>query len=372
MNIANKIFRFVSLLRKELIQLLKNPKTRMTAFMPPLLQLFLLGYAATMDLKDVPLGILDHAGTSESRALIAKFTANDVFRAVEPLTSEKDMQERMAERNIKVGLVIPGDFTNLLLQKKSPKVQVIVDGRNSSSAGIALSYVREVIALYNQQYFPETTSKIKIISRGWYNPNYSAQYFMIPSLLAILTLLALTLLVSLSFAREREGGTLDQLSLTPYSPFELLLAKGLASVFIGLLQLTTAMLFVRYWFKIPYASEYWLLGLLFISFLMAAVGLGLMVSVHCANLQQAMIWTFLIAVQFAMLSGMATPLSSMPEIVQNIMVINPIRWSIEALHRLFLEGAAFRDILPVYAILGGIGVATFAIACGSLSWQRSH
>ena len=368
----NKLHRFISLLKKELIQLLKNPKTRMTAFMPPLLQLFLLGYAATMDLKDVPIGILDHAQTIESRALVSKFTANDVFHATAPLLSEKDMQTRMADRSIKVALVIPADFSESLLQNTSPHIQFIVDGRNSSSAGIALSYANQIVSLYNQQYYPETVSKIKILSRGWYNPNYSAQMFMIPSLLAILTLLALTLLVSLSFAKEREGGTLDQLSLTPYSPFELLAAKGLASVFIGLLQLTFAMLFVLFWFKIPYVSEFWLLYLLFISFLMAAVGIGLAVSVHCANLQQAMIWTFLIAVQFAMLSGMATPLSSMPENVQNIMVINPIRWSIEALHRLFLEGATFTDILPTYAILGGIGIVTFGIACGSLSYQRSH
>ncbi len=362
--------RFLALLKKEFIQLLKNPKTRITVFVPPVLQLFLLGYAATMDLKDVPLGILDHAQSAESRNLIAKFTGNAVFRLRPPLLSEKDMEKRINERDVKLALIIPENFSRDLEAKQTSVVQVIVDGRNSSSAGLAIGYANSVIALFNQQYYPETTSQVQIISRGWFNPNYSAQYFMIPSLLAILTLLALTLLVALSVAKEREAGTMDQLLLTPYSPIELLTAKGLAAVFIGLAQLSFCMLFVRFWFKVPYVSNYALLYLLFLTFLMAAVGIGLAVSVYCSSLQQAMIWTLLFAIPCAMLSGMATPISSMPDIIQHCMAVNPIRWSIEALHRLFLEGATFTDIFPIYLILSGIGIATFTFASISFIWQR--
>ena len=360
------------MLKKEFIQLLKNPKTRITIFAPPVLQLFLLGYAATMDLKDVPLGVLDHARTQESRNLIAKFTGNNIFRLRPPLVSEKDMARRIDQREIKLALVIPEHFSRDLNLGQSPSVQVIADGRNSFSAGIALGYANSVISLFNQQYYPKTTSGIQILTRGWFNPNYSAQYFMIPSLLAILTLLALTLLVALSFAKEREAGTMDQLLLTPYSPVELLTAKGLAAVGIGLAQLTFCMVFVRYWFKIPYVSDYWLLFLLFLTFLMAAVGIGLAVSVFCSSLQQAMIWTFIVAIPCAMLSGMATPIAAMPDLIQQVMLLNPIRWSIAALHRLFLEGAGFADILPIYLILGGIGTATFLFACLSFIRQRRH
>ncbi len=367
-----KVRRFRALLKKEFIQLLKNPKTRITVFMPPVLQLFLLGYAATMDLKEVPLGVLDHAQTQESRNLIAKFSGSSVFRMQPPLRSENDMRQRIDQREITLALVIPEDFSRALNRRQSPAVQVIADGRNSSSAGIALGYANSVVALFNQQYYPEAASRVQILTRGWFNPNYSAQYFMIPSLLAILTLLALTLLVALSFAREREDGTMDQLLLTPYSPIELLSAKGLASVLIGMAQLTFCMVFVRYWFEIPYASDYWLLYLLFLTFLIAAVGIGLAISVFCSSLQQAMIWTFIVAIPCSMLSGMATPVASMPDVIQKVMVLNPIRWSIEALHRLFLEGAAFTDILPVYLILGGIGAATFAFACLAFIRQRRY
>ena len=368
----NRLTRFLALLKKEFIQLLKNPKTRLTVFLPPLLQMFLLGYAATMDLKDVPFSVLDHANTQESRELIASFAGNRVFHLHAPLQSELDMQRRISEQEIKLALVIPENFSRELANRRSPQVQVIVDGRNSSSAGIALGYVTNVIMAFNQTHFPETTHGIRITTRGWFNPNYEARWFMVPSLLAILILLALTLLVSLSFAKEREAGTMDQLLLTPYSSVELLAAKGLSAVLIGLCQLTFCMVLVLFWFQVPYVSSFWLLYLLFLTFLMASAGMGLAVSVFCANMQQAMIVTFLIAVPFAMLSGMATPVASMPDVIQTAMLVNPVRHSIEALHRLFLEGATFRDILPTYLILSGLGCSMFALACFSLAWQRRH
>lgn len=367
-----RLRRFLALLKKEFIQLLKDPKTRVTIFVPPVLQLFLLGYAATMDLREVPFAVLDHARTAESRALAAKFAGSSVFQMRPPLSSENEMASRIASQNIKLAVVIPEDFTRELSRRRPAPVQVILDGRNSFSAGIAAGYAGDAVALFNRQYAPAAASHVRICVRGWYNPNYNARYFMIPSLLAILILLALTLLVALSFAKEREGGTMDQLLLTPFSPVELLAAKGLASVFIGMAQLTFCMLFVRYWFQIPYQSDYWLLYLLFLTFLLAATGIGLAIAVHCTSLQQAMIWTFIFAMPLEMLSGMTTPVSSMPGPIQKVMLCNPIRWSIAALHRLFLEGATFRDILPTYLILSGIGTATFTLACVSLTWQRRH
>lgn len=367
-----RILRFLALLKKELIQLLKNPKTQITVFVPPVIQLFLLSYAATMDLKEVRLGVFDRAQSAWSRNLAAEFTGSPTFKLRPPIKSEQDMRRRIDERDIKLALVIPEEFSRELDRKRSPEVQIIVDGRSSFSAGVAAGYANDAIVRFNQKYFPESTSKVNIWIRGWYNPNYSAQYFMIPSLLAILTLLSLTLLVSLSFAREREAGTMDQLLLTPFSPLELLAGKGLASIFIGIAQLSFCMLFVRYWFHIPYASNYWLLYLLFLTFLITAVGIGLAVSVYCSTLQQAMIWTFLLVIPFVLLSGMATPISSMPTVLQHATLINPIRWSISALHRLFLEGATFTDILPTYLMLGAIGVSTFTFAGVSFIWQRRH
>lgn len=368
--IPARAHRFLVLLKKEALQLLKNPKTRITVFAPPVLQLFLLGYAATMDLKEVPVGVLDRAGTVESRALIAEFAGSPAFVLRPPLESENDMRRRMDRKEIKLALVVPPDFSRELAARRAPVVQTIVDGRNSFSAGIAAGYANEAIGRFSRTLFPEMDSGVRTTVRNWHNPNSDAQFFMVPSLLAVLTLVTLTLLAALSFAKERENGTMDQLLMTPYSPAELLAAKGISVMGAGAAQLAFCMLFVRFWFKIPYMSDAWLLLLLFFLLLFASVGVGLAISVLCDTLQQAMIRTFLVVVPFVMLSGMATPVESMPPLVEKAMRINPIRWSIDSLHRLFLEGAVFRDVLPTYLILGGIGAGSFALACAVFLRQR--
>jgi len=364
--------RFRALLKKEFIQLLKSPKMKITIFGAPLIQLFLLGYAATMDLRDVPFGVIDHSNTPESRNLAAMFTGSTVFDFKGYPESEKDMGERVAAKEIKMALVIPETFANDLASGRTPNVQIILDGRNSASAGIAFGYASDVVNAFNAKYHYRAGMPVKIITRGWFNPNYNARWFMVSSLIATLTLLAFTLLVALSFAKEREGGTVDQLLLTPYSPAELLAAKGLASMAVGFGQMMFCLVFVLFWFKVPYQSEYYLLFLLFGVILMAAVGIGLLISVHCANLQQAMIMTFMYDVPCAALSGIATPIANMPDFIRKCQIINPVRRGIDALHRLFLEGCGFREMLPMYLILGSIGLLTFTLACLSFEWQRKH
>ena len=362
--------RFLTLLKKEFIQLLKNPKTRITVIVPPILQLFIFGYAATMDLKDVRIGILDHSHTEESRAYINKFANNNIFILQPPLKSEKELSDSIAERRIKFGIVIPENFSSNILLNRPVSVQVIADGRNSSSAGIGIGYINSITTLFNQEIKSDTQKGIEIITRGWYNPNFNVRWFMIPSIIALISLIILALLVALSFAKERESGTMDQLFVTPYTPIELLAAKGLSSVMIGLIQVSFCLLIIFFWFKIPYNSSFLLLPVLLTSFISAAVGLGLAISVYCNNLQQAMIGIFSIVVPFAILSGMVTPVSSMPPILAKVMYFNPVRWAIEALHKLFLEGAVFADILPACLIMTAIGISTFSFACYSLIKQR--
>lgn len=335
--------RFLALLKKELLQLVKNPKTRATVFIPPLLQLFLLGYAATMDLTSVPFAVLDRTHTSETREAVTRLAASGVFDFAGTLADEAALKRCMDERRIRLALCFAPDGA----------AQVIADGRNTTSANTAIGYAQAI--LRGQSGRAPTV-------RGWFNPNYNARWFMVPCLLAILVLLALTLLVALSLAREREEGTLDQLRLTPFSPTQILLAKGLSGVVVGFCQCALCLVVVKFHFRIPYVSSAWLLPMLLACFLMAAVGLGLLVSVCSRNLQQAMIMTFLFAIPLAMLSGMATPVACMPDVLQKVVALNPVRWAIEALQRLFLEGANFADIAPACAILAAVGLGSFAIA----------
>ncbi len=362
-------YRLRALFKKELVLLLKNPKSRFTLFLPPLIQLLVLGYAATMDRKVVDFGVLDHADSAESRALVAKFTGNGVFLLKRYLYSERDLADAISTRRVKAALVIPENFTASLNGKADPVVQLIVDGRNSSTAALIQGYAANVIELFNQSRLGGAPSVI-IQSRAWFNPNYSAQYFMVPALLATIALLDLMMLSAMSLAREREDGTIDQLLLTPYSPLELLLMKGASTMFVGLCQLTAGLLMALFWFQIPFMGSFTVLYTLFFAFLFASVGLGMLLSVVSKDLNQAMMATFLVAIPFATLSGMATPIESMPDILQKVTIINPVRYGVKSLQQIFLEGVGFAELTPTFLLLAAIGAGGFLSAM--LLFRRSN
>lgn len=193
---------------------------------------------------------------------------------------------------------------------------------------------------------------------------------MVPALLATIALLDLMLLAALGMAREREEGTFDQLLLTPYSSGELLLAKGISTFAVGLCQLTVGLLLALFWFRIPLAGSVWLVYLLFAAFMFAAIGLGLLISVLSRDLNQAIIGAFLVMIPYGMLSGLATPIESMPDILQKITLLNPLRYGIRALQEIFLEGAGMAEMLPALGILCLIGCGAGGAALILFQHQR--
>ena len=361
--------RFGALLKKELILLLKNPKSRLTLFLPPVAQLLVLSYAATMELREMDFAILDCSASAASRELIARFSRSGVFRRREDLRSEQEMKERISRREIRMALVIPEKLEREIRTGGAPEVQVIVDGRNSSSAGLALGYARSILESFRADRSP-SSPPFRIESRAWFNPNYNARYFMVPALLATIALLDLMLLAALGMAREREEGTFDQLLLTPYSSGELLLAKGISTFAVGLCQLTVGLLLALFWFRIPLAGSVWLVYLLFAAFMFAAIGLGLLISVLSRDLNQAIIGAFLVMIPYGMLSGLATPIESMPDILQKITLLNPLRYGIRALQEIFLEGAGMAEMLPALGILCLIGCGAGGAALILFQHQR--
>lgn len=367
MDFRGTFFRMRTLLRKEMIQLFKNPKMQIMLFVPPVVQLLVLGYAATMDLKVIDFAVLDHARSAKSKELIARFTGSGVFRRKPDFISHADMADRIARRDVKAALVIPEKFDRDLELTGKADVQVIADGRNSNTASLILGYARTAAEQFSSSGM---APQVRIISRAWFNPNYSAQYFMVPSLLATIALLDLMLLTALSFAREREDGTFDQLLLTPYSSAELLIAKGISCLLTGTLQVTIGLLFTLFWFRIPFMSSFFTLYLLFLFFMFAAIGLGLLISVLSADLNQAMMGAFIVSVPLVMLSGLATPVESMPDFFQYITLANPMRYGIEALRRIFLEGAVPSDLPHAFLILTAIGIVSSLLAYLIFQYQR--
>lgn len=357
------------LLYKEFCQLLGTTHSRMLLVIPPLMQMIMLGYAATMDLKQVDFAVLDHCQSQASRALTARFVGSTVFFAKRPLTSEADLQQRVALRDIRLALVIPHNFERAMAGLETPRVQIIADGRNVTSAGLAIGYAQKIVEQFSQEYFPET-AKFQISSRAWFNPTYNPQYYMVPAMLVMIGFIDIMVLTALSVAREREDGTFDQLLLTPYSSAEILFVKSLSSLFVGSCQLATGLLVVLFWYQIPLNSPLALLGLILFSFLVAAIGVGLLLSVLCVNLQQSLLGATIIAIPCVMLSGLATPVESMPDFFQFLTVANPVRYGILSIQQIFLEGTTLSVQWPSLKILWSIAAVAYGLAWFIFEYQR--
>jgi ABC-2 type transport system permease protein len=255
------------------------------------------------------------------------------------------------------------DFERCLLAGQPAQVQVIADGRNSNTAGTALGYFEEVVEAFNASWrfnHGQADPPVRIVTRSWFNPNLDSRWSMIPSLIGTLTMMGTLMLTAMSVAREREQGTFDQLLVTPFRPFEIMVGKAIPNMAIGLTQSTTILLIAQFWFHIPFAGSFVVLYAGLVLFLMAAVGLGLFVSSIAATMQQAMLYAFLLVMPFALLSGLTTPVNSMPEFLQSVMVINPLRYALDLTKRVYLEDAGFVQLLSDFLPLAVIGLVTLS------------
>jgi len=343
------VLRILALIRKELLAVLKDPRSRVSLFLPPVLQCLIFGYAATYDLSNVPYAVLDQDRSAASHDLLAAIDGSGVFRRVAQLYDGADIKTVIDEEKALVVVQIGQDFQRRLSAGLPADVQVIADGRNSNTAGTALGYVGAIVDGFNANWAADhggTPPPLRVTVRAWYNPNLETRWYMVPALIGTLTFLQTLLLTAMSVAREREQGTFDQLLVTPFRPFEIMVGKALPSVLIGLIQATLILLVAQLWFRIPFAGSYFSLYVGLLLFLLAAVGMGLMLSAVVANMQQAMLYAFVIMMPFALLSGLTTPLSNMPQVFQDITLVNPLRYAIDIAHRVYLEGAGLAQLIP--------------------------
>jgi ABC-2 type transport system permease protein len=365
------ILRILALTRKELLAVLKDPRGRFTLFVPPVLQCLIFGYAATYDLSDVPYAVLDRDRSAASRDLLARLDGTGVFHRVANLTRAADVKSCIDERRALLVIGIDQDFERRLLAGQPADVQVVADGRNSNTAGTALGYVGTIVEAFNRDWgksHVQAGVAVQVSTRAWYNPNLETRWNMIPSLIGTLTMMQVLLLTAMSVAREREQGTFDQLLVTPFRPAEIMAGKALPSVLIGTVQATTILLVAQLWFRIPFVGSFVTLYAGLILFLVAAVGIGLLVSAVAATMQQAMLYGFVVMMPFALLSGLTTPISNMPEALQYFTLLNPLRYAIEIVHRVYLEGAELGRLTGELWPLAVIALVTLSAA----SWLFRH
>ncbi|MDA8107120.1 MAG: ABC transporter permease [Betaproteobacteria bacterium] len=363
--------RILALVWKELLTLLKDPRARFVLIVPPIVQLVVFGYAATYDLKHVPYALYDEDRGADARRLAAMFRGSERFREVEEIASANEVAPAIDGRRALVVLHIGPQFERELRSGKGAPLQVIVDGRNSNTALIAFNYVRSVVERFNDEWTAEhglPPPPVRLETRAWFNANLDSSWFFLPGLVGVLTLLITMLVSALSVAREREQGTFDQLLVTPLGPAEILVGKALPGFLIGLAEASAITAIAILWFRVPMlgsvATLYGGLAL----FLLSAIGVGLMISSLAVTQQQGLLGAFLFMVPAMLLSGFATPIANMPAPVQWITYLDPLRYFLVILRRLFLEGAPFSILAPQFWPMALIGAASLALA----GWMFRH
>jgi ABC-2 type transport system permease protein len=365
------LLRIVALTRKELLAVLKDPRARLSLFIPPVLQALIFGYAATYDLNHVTYAALDQDHSAASRQLLAGLDGSGVFERVADLQRTADVASMINARTALLVVQIDPRFERDLLTGRSPNIQLIADGRNSNTAGTAMGYVGSIVQRFTGRWAADhglPGAPVQVVTRAWYNPNLETRWFMIPGMIGTLTLIQTMMLTAMSVAREREQGTFDQLLVTPFRPFEIMVGKALPSMLVGTVQATGVLLVAQLWFRIPFAGSYLTLYSGLLLFLLAAVGVGLLLSAVAATMQQAMLYSLLLIMPFSLLSGLTTPISSMPTAVRYLTAINPLSYAIDITRRVYLEGAGLdlllADLWPLALIA--------ALSLTAASWVFSN
>jgi len=363
--------RIFALAVKELLAILKDKQSRFVLIAPPIAQLMIFGYAATYDLNNIPVAIYNEDHSTISRDLVAKITGSPHFQLVSDIDNDGQISSLIDEKKVLMVLHLGQHFSADLKRGHTAKVQVIIDGRNSNTALLTLGYLRSIITEFNlnwsrQNGLPDPPASLQI--RSWFNKNLLSRWFVVPGIIGLITLVITTIVTALSVAREREAGTFDQLLITPLRPIEILLGKSVPGILIGLTEGSLILLVAIYWFDIPLRGSLGALYLGMFLFLLSATGVGLMISSLAVTQQQGILGAFLFLVPSVILSGFATPIANMPEFVQLLTHINPLRYFLIILRGVFLEGDSYSLLFNQYWPMAIIALLTLTAA----GWLFRH
>jgi ABC-2 type transport system permease protein len=354
-----------ALVVKELLAVWKDPRSRFVLIGPPIIQLMVFGYAATYDLQDVPVAFYVEDQGGDARELVSRFVGSPVFRPVAWLERESDIASVIDRREAVLVVHVGQDFSRDIRIARPARVQIVVDGRNSNTALIVAGYANAIVRDFNLAWLHERGEPMppgQLVVRAWFNPNGQSRWFIVPGIVALLTLVVTLVVTALSVARERELGTFDQLLVTPLRPVQILIGKALGPLLIGIVEGTVIVLVAVLWFGVPFLGSVALLYVGLLLFLLSVIGVGLTISSLVLTQQQAILGAFLFLVPAIILSGFATPISNMSEAVQPITWINPMRYFLVIVRGLFLEGMPASLIVHQLWPLALIALATLSAA----------
>lgn len=342
------LFRILALIQKEILAVLRDPKSRMMLIFPPLFQLIIFSFAATLDVKNVSIAILNSDNGPESFELIQRFRGSPTFTNIIYLDSLSDIAKVIDNQKVSMVIHFDSQFSRDIQAKKPANVQLILDGRKSNTTQIIQGYAITIIENFSKDLGKKIGihgQKTEVYPRNWFNPNLLYHWFNVPNLSGILTMLIGLTITALSVARERELGTFDQLLVSPLQHFEILIGKTIPALIIGLMEGTIIIAAAVYIFQIPFTGSLPLLYFSMFVFISSIVGVGLFISSLSKNQQQAILGSFIFMIPAVTLSGYATPIENMPLWLQKMTFINPLRYYLVIAKGIFLKDMPAKIVL---------------------------
>jgi len=356
--------RIREVVRKEFLQLFRDPRLWRVMFLAPVLQLIIFGYALSTDLHDTATVLVDLDNSQASRALVDAFTASGYFRIVSRSRLPADLVSALDHSDARVGIEIPPDFFVHLRDGSGAVVQIVFDGTDSNTATVAQGYAERIVQNYAQQIAGGARLAVELRERAWFNPNLVSRDYNVPAVAGAIVFLMCLLLTSLAVVREREIGTLEQLMVSPLSAYELIAGKTIPFALVGLIDVLLVTGAAVFWFRVPFEGSFALLMLASLLYVLSGLGLGLLVSTSSKTQQEAFLTTFLIFMPTILLSGLMFPVNSMPKVFQWLTYLNPMRHYLEIVRGIFLKGAGLNALWYQFAALLVLGVGLLGFAAG--------
>ena len=380
MKLQESLSRIHHMLTKEFIETLRDPHSRFLLFGPPIVQMMIFGYAATMEIKHVSLAVFDLDNSQESRELISRFSASRYFQVVNYASGRSDLRRGIDRGDFLMAIEIDSGFARDLRNGHGASVQVLTDSANSNTALVALSYLNQIGAKFAQDYqtdrlwrvAPRLVSfipHVELEARPWFNAGLNSRWYFVPGVIGNLLLIMVMNLTAFAVVREREIGTLEQVMVTPIRRWEFILGKTAPFFLIGCVDAAILAMIGALWFGVPFRGQIAVLAIGVMTFLLAAVALGLLISTLSATQEEAMNAAFLFILPAIILSGFGTPISSMPVFFQHLSYINPQRHIELILRSIYLKGVGLDVLWPNIAVMAAFALVLLSISV--LRFQKS-
>jgi ABC-2 type transport system permease protein len=364
--------RLKAMLIKEFIQVLRDPRMRFVIFIIPIVQTIIFGYAVNTDVREVATAVYDLDNSSQSRALADRFIRSGYFKLKEQVSDERRARELIDRGEVKALIRMNHGFGADLAAGRGAQVQLILDGTDSNTAGIVLNYAARIAAAYSAQVQVAAAQRaagrlpqlrgVELASRAWYNENLESRNFFVPAVITNIVFIVTMLLSSMAVVREKEIGTIEQVIVTPIGKGEFILGKTIPFVLIGFINVALVSLVAVFWFGVPLRGSLLLLFGSTALFLMSSLGIGLLISTISRTQQQAMMSAFFVIFPAMLLSGFAFPIESMPEPVQWLTYLNPMRFFLVIIRSIFQKGVGVEILWPQLVALSLIGVTILSLA----------